>query len=77
MLTEAVIISLIDRVLPSEINLIARFSVEPCIPFKSIYRDPVKMRGPLVKVFIPGQEIVVRIVKCERNATTRWQNPNV
>ncbi|XP_059486172.1 phospholipase D2 isoform X2 [Neocloeon triangulifer] len=50
---------------------------ERCIPFSSIYLEPVKIKAPAEKVFIPGKEIKVRVVDCERNATTRWQNPNV
>ncbi|XP_065333308.1 phospholipase D1 [Cloeon dipterum] len=53
-------------------------NVAPCIPFSSLYADPVKVnKAPAEKVYIPGKSIRVKVTLCERNATTRWQNPNV
>ncbi|XP_071452786.1 phospholipase D1 [Hetaerina americana] len=47
------------------------------IPFQTIHKQPVKFKSPQRKVFIPNQEIEVKIINFERNVTIHILNPNL
>lgn len=52
-------------------------SPETDIPFITVYKAPVKFKSIQRKIFIPGQEIHVKIIDNERSTTTHLLNPNL
>ncbi|KAK7793830.1 hypothetical protein R5R35_014326 [Gryllus longicercus] len=47
------------------------------IPFRTIHNTPLKFKSPQRKVFIPNEDIQVKIVDYERSVTTHLLNPNL
>lgn len=47
------------------------------IPFKSVYSASIKFNSFQRKVFIPGVDVIVKIIDTERNVTTHFLSPNL
>jgi hypothetical protein len=47
------------------------------LPFLTIYNEAVKFKSQNRKIFIPGEEMHVKIIDMERSVTTHPLNPNL
>lgn len=47
------------------------------LPYKTVYKDPVRFKSPQRSIFIPGQEIELQFTEYERSITTHLLYPNL